>query len=406
MRIKSIQIVEHDKPIPVYDMTVEEHHNFAVNDGIIVHNCANYHHGDSSLNAAISAMTQEFKNNAPLLKGEGSFGSRAVPVAAAARYTFVKLSKAYETYFVDTDIAPESIDPEDPEPEYYLPLIPWILVNGIKGIAVGFATEIQPRSIEQITKICKEYLSGKNIDNISIPPHYPFFNGTFEERDDGVWECVGTFNRSGKTLNITEIPVDFDREKYIKILDKLQDDSQIVRYSEPKSKNKGFNFKITLSNKTKTDDISIEKMFKLRKSLNENLTVIDEDGNLKIFDKAIDIIKHFCDFRLKQYPVRYKKLINKATEDIRFKKEKIRFIDNVNNKEIDMKQPLKKIKIMAKSMHYNDADAQKLFQIPVYHLSQDKIDELGFDIADLENDIKEYEMVSWDKQFMKELDAL
>ena len=116
---------------------------------------ANYHHGDASLNEAITKMVQVHSNNIPLLVGEGSFGSRLVPDAAAPRYTFVKMSANYDKYFADTMVADKSADPEDPEPEFYLPIIPWVLVNGIKGIAVGFATEIQPRNPKQISKFCK-----------------------------------------------------------------------------------------------------------------------------------------------------------------------------------------------------------------------------------------------------------
>lgn len=113
---------------------------------------ANYHHGDASLNDAINKMAQTFNNNLPLLSGEGSFGSRLVQEAAAARYTFVRLNDNFNKYFVDTDILLAGEDPEDPEPRFYLPTIPWVLVNGISGIAVGFATEIQPRNPEQLQK--------------------------------------------------------------------------------------------------------------------------------------------------------------------------------------------------------------------------------------------------------------
>ena len=373
---------------------------------------ANYHHGDASLNEAISGMAQDFKNNAPLLKGEGSFGSRAIPVAAAARYTFVKLSSAYKTYFADTDIAPESYDLEDPEPKYYLPLIPWVLVNGIKGIAVGFATEIQPRSIKVIKKTCQDYMKGKNIDKMKLPPHYPFFAGTFEEREDGVFECVGTYEQVGKKLHITEIPIGYDREKYIKILDGLVDKGVIVRYIERKSKTKGFNFEVILRNKTKMTHKQIEGNFRLRKAMNENITVIDENGKLKIFDSVIDLIKHFCDFRLEQYPTRYEKLINEADEKIRFKKEKIRFIDLVNRKRIDMKASLRIIKKAwigtegGNSEAFSEDDGQKLVNMPLYHLSKDKVDELEVEINDHENDVKRYSTIDFQKQYITELGAL
>ena len=124
---------------------------------------ANYHHGDASLNEAITKMVQPFVNNVPLLRGHGSFGSRLVPEAAAARYTYVQTHTNFEQYFADTMVTETSVDPEDPEPAFYLPIIPWVLVNGIKGIAVGFATEIQPHDPKELAKLCSAHLSGKNI---------------------------------------------------------------------------------------------------------------------------------------------------------------------------------------------------------------------------------------------------
>ncbi|MBT6072286.1 MAG: DNA topoisomerase, partial [Euryarchaeota archaeon] len=97
---------------------------------------ANYHHGDASLNEAITKMVQSHSNNISLLQGEGSFGSRLVPDAAAPRYTYVKMSDNFDKFFADTMVADRAIDPEDPEPAFYLPIIPWVLVNGVKGIAV------------------------------------------------------------------------------------------------------------------------------------------------------------------------------------------------------------------------------------------------------------------------------
>lgn len=111
----------------------------------------NYHHGEGSAQGAAVGLASDWNNNAPVFTGHGNFGSRLVPEAAAPRYIFASLSENFKKYFVDTEVAPKSNDPENPEPAHYLPIIPWVLVNGISGIAVGFKTEILPRSIKYLT---------------------------------------------------------------------------------------------------------------------------------------------------------------------------------------------------------------------------------------------------------------
>ena len=215
---------------------------------------ANYHHGPTSLESAIGLMTAEWANNVALLDGEGNFGSRLVNEPAAARYTMVKLSQNYSKYFADDDLLDryQTHDIEDPEPMYYLPLIPWALVNGIKGIAIGYACELQPRNPKDLKRLCVDYLSGKNIDHRKILPYFSGFKGTVEETPDG-YICTGVYEQKSQTkLHITELPVGIEREKYIKHLDKLEDAGEIVNYIDNCSKN-SFDFMVTLRRNHKMD---------------------------------------------------------------------------------------------------------------------------------------------------------
>ena len=227
---------------------------------------ANYHHGDASLNDAITKMVQPYANNVPLLDGEGSFGSRLVPEAAAPRYTYVKMSKNFDAYFSDTVVADKSLDPEDPEPAFYLPIIPWVLVNGIKGIAVGFATEIQPRDPKEIAELCVKHLNGKDILQDPLLPSYPDFFGEIYEENDNMY-CEGAFIVQSQTkLIITEVPIGFNRESYVQVLDKLEDDGKIVSYVDRCDKS-GFKFELTLKRGKKLTNNQIVSMFKLKKKL-------------------------------------------------------------------------------------------------------------------------------------------
>ena len=366
---------------------------------------ANYHHGDASLNEAITKMVQVHSNNIPLLEGEGSFGSRLVPDAAAPRYTFVKMSANFDKYFADTMVADKSGDPEDPEPEFYLPIIPWVLVNGIKGIAVGFATEIQPRNPKEISKLCQAYLSGKNIDNEKLLPYYPEFSGKVYEENDEIY-CEGEFTLTGQTkLEITEVPVGFNRETYVQILDKLEDSGKIVSYTDKCDKT-GFKFDVTLKRAKKLKDYQIVSLFKLRKKINENITVIDHNGKLKVYDSPIDIIKDFCDYRILKYNERYEYLEDEDCLNHKIVRDKIKFIQMVIDGRLDFKNKNRQAIKKDLTIHFADSIIEILIKMPIYSLCQDEKDKLVKEAADLHNRINTYRKINTTKEFIKELKKL
>lgn len=333
---------------------------------------ANYHHGDASLNDAITKMVQLHSNNIPLLEGEGSFGSRLVPDAAAPRYTYVKMSQNFEKYFADTMVADKSIDPEDPEPAFYLPIIPWVLVNGVKGIAVGFATDIQPRNPKEIAKLCQAYLKGKNIDKETLLPYYPEFEGKIYEELDSVY-CEGNFTLTGQTkLEITEVPVGFTRESYVQVLDKLEETGKIVSYTDKCDKT-GFKFDVTLKRGKKMKDYQIVRLFKLKKKINENITVIDHEGKLKVYDSPIDIIKEFCDYRLGKYEERYEYLIEEGLSALDIIKAKVKFIELIIQGTLDFKNKNRKTIKKELTTTFKSDIIEILIKMPIYSLCQDEM---------------------------------
>lgn len=363
---------------------------------------ANYHHGDASLNAAITGMAQTFNNNLPLLLGEGSFGSRLVPEASAARYTHVRLNENFGKYFIDNDILKASPDMEDPEPQTYLPVIPWVLVNGIRGIAVGFATEIQPRDPKLLAKVCKDYIAGKNIDKVELPPHYESFHGKIQKNDKDQWECVGSYTLSGLKLRITEVPLGYDLEKYVAILDKLQAEGKIANYIEDNKSKSGFDFHITLRRGSKLTKNKIITTFKLRKTLNENLTVIDENGNLKIFDNPIDMVKQFCDYRLSLYQARYEWYGERDQNKMHLLHDKSCFIRMILDGVVDLKKTsAKKLRDLldGKGFIY----IEECIRMPIYKFCEDERKDLMSRIKELKNNISKWEKMNHTKAFTEDL---
>ena len=133
-----------------------------------------YVHGDMSASDTIGKLAAPYLNNIPLLEGIGNFGTKITPgEIGAARYTYVKKPKyANNLVYNDLDLIElkENYDGSNLEPISFLPLLPLVLLNGISGIAVGWKTDILPRSKKDLQKAVEAVLSNKKIPKLK--PHF------------------------------------------------------------------------------------------------------------------------------------------------------------------------------------------------------------------------------------------
>lgn len=114
-----------------------------------------YHpHGDSSIYEALVHMSQEWSLSVPLVDGHGNFGSIDGDSAAAMRYTEARLSKGakYLLSGLDhnlVDFIP-NFDESEKEPVILPAKLPFLLINGTTGIAVGMTTNIPPHNAGEV----------------------------------------------------------------------------------------------------------------------------------------------------------------------------------------------------------------------------------------------------------------
>ena len=114
-----------------------------------------YHpHGDGAIYDALVRMAQDFSMSAPLIDGQGNFGSLDNDPAAAMRYTEARMEKLAESFVEDIDKDTVDFRPNysnDREEPTVLPArFPNLLVNGSQGIAVGMATNIPPHNLGEV----------------------------------------------------------------------------------------------------------------------------------------------------------------------------------------------------------------------------------------------------------------
>lgn len=363
-----------------------------------------YHHGEQNAQGAAQLMAAGWCNNQPLLLGDGNFGGRLVNEGAAARYVFAKVHPEFFNLYQDFDLCPEHIEEEHIPPRYYLPVIPMVLVNGIKGVATGYATEILPYSVKDIRNACAKYIKTGDITGLELTPTFYGFKGVVRKTDVSSFETVGLFERQGKTsILITEVPIGYDREAYVNVLNTLRDSGDIIRYKDQCDKS-GFRFKVDMKRGTDTmSDEALLKMFKLVKSITQNLTVLDQDRKLRKYESPNELIKDFCDFRIPIYSERIQNRLTEARQKYKIAVAKCRFINMVLNQQIDFKGKSKKDLTDLLTQTFDVSIVPNLLGMEFYSLTQEEIRRQMAIAKELDAERQKWESATPTDQFLIDL---
>ena len=142
-----------------------------------------YHpHGDTAAYDAMVRMAQDFSQRYPLVDGQGNFGSRDGDGAAAMRYTEARLAPITRLLLDELDEGTvdfiPNYDGEFQEPRQLPARLPFVLLNGASGIAVGLATEVPSHNLREIAAasvalIRNERLSDDEFAALIPGPDYP-----------------------------------------------------------------------------------------------------------------------------------------------------------------------------------------------------------------------------------------
>ena len=306
---------------------------------------SNYHHGEICLFDTITKMAQEFpgSNNIPYFDRDGQFGSRlnGGKDAANARYIFTKLDMLTRLLFPKEDdvLLDRVIDDGDyVEPEYYVPIIPMILVNGCSaGIGTGWSCSIPSFNPEDIINNIKHWLK-KGLDKMpELMPWYRGFTGTIKKVTSTKYKTIGklekTMKRKQEIATITELPINTWTDKHKEFLEGLLEDKEIKglqNYSTPSE----VNFVIT-----QLDDgvnCTIENMKLSSYLYTSNMVLFTENHKIQKFKTINEIIDYFCVKRLQLYKERKQHQIKQIESDLKILTNKIRFLDEIITEKIEI----------------------------------------------------------------------
>ncbi len=115
-------------------------------------------HGDQAAYDALVRMAQDFSQRYPLIDGQGNFGSRDGDGAAAMRYTEARLARISNLLLDEidqgtVDFVP-NYDGSTEEPAQLAARLPFALLNGASGIAVGMASEVPSHNLREVATAC------------------------------------------------------------------------------------------------------------------------------------------------------------------------------------------------------------------------------------------------------------
>ncbi|XP_077405664.1 DNA topoisomerase 2-beta [Vanacampus margaritifer] len=312
-----------------------------------------YHHGEQALMMTIVNLAQNFvgSNNVNILQPLGQFGTRinGGKDAASPRYIFTMLSPLAKLLFpaVDSNLLKFLYDDNQKvEPEWYIPIIPMVLVNGAEGIGTGWACKIPNYDPRELVNNISRMLSHQ--DPLAMLPRYKNFKGVIHELGPNQYLVSGEVSVLDKnTIEITELPVRTWTQAYKEsVLEPMlqgteKTPSLISDYKEYHT-DSTVKFVVRMSEEklAQAEAAGLHKVFKLQSSLTCNSMVLfDHMGCLKRYDSVQDILKEFFELRLLYYKLRRDWLIGslraeaaKLSNQARFVLEKIEGKTSIENK--------------------------------------------------------------------------
>ena len=383
-----------------------------------------YHHGEASVVGTIVKMAQDFvgSNNINVLVPSGTFGSRLQGGTdhASARYiqTYITPEITRSLYKFDDDAILNYLDDDGQkiEPEWFIPILPMILVNGTKGIGTGFSTTVPKYSPKDIAENLILMMDDKLSECKDLKPWYKGFKGSIlSANKPGSYLIYGKYQVIDETsVRVTELPIGIWTDDYKQFLEDEIVKKKIISYT---TNNTDENIEFTIV----FDEDILQKLLKnkvLYKNLKltsristNNMYLYDPNGIIKKYYSPQDILNEFYQVRLDMYTKRKNYLLNKLNNEVDILQYKMKFIQYVlDGKIIVFKQ--KKTVILDKLIELkfpklaisnkiadnedeentenNDKSYEYITSMALFSLTEEKIMELQ---EKLDNKLKELEKI-------------
>jgi DNA topoisomerase-2 len=381
-------------------------------------------------------MAQNFvgSNNINLLEPNGQFGTRIQggDDSASERYIFTMLNSLTRYLFPEADDAILSYLDDDGtvvEPEYYVPIIPFALINGISGIGTGFSCNIAPYNPKIIIQYLKNKLS-KQTNNVEFIPYYEGFKGTIHKIAEQKYLIKGLYEKiSDDKIRITELPVGTWTMPYTTFLESLMDGSSVDKSGKkipPSIKDftsvcteVSIDFTVVFP-KDKLADLEnskdangcngVEKLLKLFTTVSTtNMHMFDSNIKLHKYNSVEEIIEDFYNIRLSTYQKRKDYLVADMEKKLVKLSNRARYIQETLAGNIDLRRKTaEQVTALLTGMKFDlyDGDYKYLVKMPMDSVTQENVASIMKEKADTEMELSQLKGTTLEKMWSMELDEL
>jgi DNA gyrase subunit A len=297
-----------------------------------------YHpHGDSAVYESLVRMAQPFSMMAPLIEGQGNFGSIDGDRPAAMRYTECRLEKITTLMLGDIDKNcidyQENYDGSESEPSVLPSRFPNLLINGAGGIAVGMATNIPPHNLSEVIDGCVTILRNPNTSedelNEIIPgPDFPtggliigrsgIKSAQLTGRGSVILRGKATVeeNNNKNSIIITEIPYQVNKSNLVEKIAELVRDKKIEGISDIRDVSDRHGIRVIVELKKDAEaEVILNQLYKftpLQSSFGCNMVTLNA-GKPELLSLR-QIIDAFLEFRVEIVIKRTTFLLNKSRD--------------------------------------------------------------------------------------------
>ncbi len=400
-----------------------------------------YHpHGNLAVYDALVRLAQPFAMRAPLVDGQGNFGSVDGDPPAADRYTEARLTRVSTALLEDLDKEAVDFYPNydgtETQPAVLPARYPNLLVNGSDGIAVGMATKIPPHNL---TEIVDATITLVNNPNAQLPEILKFVQGpdfptaAIIHGRAGIFEAYRTgrgrfmmraraaienVTKEKQAIIVTEIPYQVNKARLIERIADLVNDKTIDDISDIRDESDRDGMRIVIELKRGAEpQIVLNQLFK-HTSMQEGFSMIllaVVNGQPKEMG-LITAIKHFIDHRVDVVRRRTSYLLSKARDREHILEGYLTALDHLDNviaiirgsaNRADARENLvaffggKKIDInttgrapkMNAEKPFTAKQADAILELQLHRLTKLSIDEISNELKSVREAIEEFESI-------------
>ena len=353
--------------------------------------------------------------------------------SASERYIFTQLNPLTRAIFPDADDAVLTYLDDDGtmvEPEFYCPIIPFALMNGISGIGTGFSCNIPAFNPSTVIQYLTNRLTDVPNEGLDFVPYYEGFKGQIKRIAEQKFLIRGVYEKIAEDkIRITELPVGTWTMPYITVLEGLVDGSvdkagkkipPVIKDFTNVSTEVSIDIVVVLPKgklaeleavKDATTGVNgVEKLLKLSTTVSiTNMHMFDADCKLHKYAKVEELIDDFYETRLSMYGKRKANLVKEMEKKLVKLSNRARYILATLDGSVDLrKKTAAQVTALLESMNFAkiDDDFKYLIKMPMDSVTQENVANILKEKADTDSELEKLKATSLEQMWLSELTNL